>query len=106
MPVYAYKCKDCDHQFDQRQSFSDAPLTVCPECGGDLRKQFNSVGVVFKGSGFYRNDARQSSTSAGSADTGSAQKDSGASTDTKTSTDSGTSSTTTAASSSGSSSEN
>ena len=58
MPVYAYACKDCGHAFDISQSFSEDALTVCPECGGDLRKKFNTVGVVFKGSGFYRNDSR------------------------------------------------
>lgn len=63
MPVYAYACKDCGHAFDIRQSFSEDALTVCPECGGDLRKKFNTVGVVFKGSGFYRNDSRSDSTS-------------------------------------------
>lgn len=63
MPVYAYACKDCGHAFDIRQSFSDDALTVCPECGGRLRKKFNSVGVVFKGSGFYRTDSRSDSSS-------------------------------------------
>lgn len=63
MPVYAYKCKSCGHQLEVRQSFSDAPLSECPQCGGELRKQFNSVGVVFKGSGFYRNDSRASGSS-------------------------------------------
>ncbi|GAA1766132.1 FmdB family zinc ribbon protein [Kocuria aegyptia] len=58
MPVYAYACKDCGHAFDIRQSFSEDALTVCPQCDGDLRKKFNTVGVVFKGSGFYRNDSR------------------------------------------------
>lgn len=58
MPTYTYRCKECDHQFDQRQSFSDDPLTVCPNCGADngLRKVVNSVGIVFKGSGFYVTD--------------------------------------------------
>ena len=71
MPTYAYACKDCGHAFDIVQSFSDASLTVCPECGGGLRKKFNSVGVVFKGSGFYRTDSRSSSTvSAGSTPAG------------------------------------
>ncbi|RKQ36877.1 FmdB family zinc ribbon protein [Kocuria tytonis] len=65
MPVYAYACKDCGHAFDIRQSFSDDALTLCPECGGTLRKKFNSVGVVFKGSGFYRNDARSDSATGG-----------------------------------------
>jgi putative FmdB family regulatory protein len=58
MPVYSYACKDCGHSFDQRQSFTDGALTVCPRCEGNLRKMFNSVGVVFKGSGFYRTDSR------------------------------------------------
>lgn len=58
MPTYTYRCKECDHEFDQRQSFSDDPLTVCPYCGADngLRKVVNSVGIVFKGSGFYVTD--------------------------------------------------
>ena len=58
MPTYAYTCTACDHAFDVHQSFSDEALTVCPECSGRLRKVFSPVGVVFKGSGFYRNDAR------------------------------------------------
>jgi putative FmdB family regulatory protein len=62
MPTYEYACKDCGHQFDIFQSFSEDSLTVCPQCQGHLRKKFNSVGVVFKGSGFYRNDSRSSST--------------------------------------------
>ncbi|MDI3329634.1 MAG: zinc ribbon domain-containing protein [Micrococcus sp.] len=68
MPTYAYACKDCGHEFDIVQSFSDDSLTVCPECEGALRKKFNSVGVVFKGSGFYRNDSR--SDGSGSKGTG------------------------------------
>lgn len=63
MPTYAYACRDCGHAFDVQQSFSDDSLTVCPECEGQLRKKFNSVGVVFKGSGFYRTDSRSSSSS-------------------------------------------
>ena len=63
MPTYAYACTECDHRFDIVQSFSDDSLTVCPECDGKLRKVFNAVGVVFKGSGFYRNDSRGSTTS-------------------------------------------
>ncbi|WP_432482818.1 FmdB family zinc ribbon protein [Kineococcus esterisolvens] len=58
MPTYAYACQQCDHTFEVRQSFSDDALTTCPECSGRLRKLFNSVGIVFKGSGFYRNDSR------------------------------------------------
>ncbi|MHA7272200.1 MULTISPECIES: FmdB family zinc ribbon protein [unclassified Arthrobacter] len=63
MPTYAYACRDCEHAFDIHQAFSDNSLTVCPECDGSLRKKFNSVGVVFKGSGFYRNDSRDSKKS-------------------------------------------
>ena len=58
MPTYQYACTECDHFFEQFQSFSDEALTVCPECSGKLRKVFNAVGVVFKGSGFYRTDSR------------------------------------------------
>jgi len=58
VPTYAYACTACGHAFEIVQSFSDDSLSVCPECEGRLRKVFSSVGVVFKGSGFYRNDAR------------------------------------------------
>ena len=58
MPTYAYACTACGHAFEIVQSFSDNSLTSCPECQGTLRKKFNSVGVVFKGSGFYRTDSR------------------------------------------------
>ena len=61
MPTYSYRCTECGNEFDVRQSFSDEPLKVCEACGGSLRKLFNSVGIVFKGSGFYHNDARSSS---------------------------------------------
>lgn len=71
MPTYAYACKDCGHRFDAVQSFSDASLTECPECQGSLRKLFNSVGVVFKGSGFYRTDSRSGSSSSDAASTSS-----------------------------------
>ena len=63
MPTYDYACTHCDHAFEIVQSFTDDALTVCPECGGRLRKVFGSVGVVFKGSGFYRTDSRNSSSS-------------------------------------------
>ena len=59
MPTYQYACTECGHGFEQFQSFSDQALTECPTCGGRLRKVFNSVGIVFKGSGFYRNDSRE-----------------------------------------------
>jgi len=67
VPTYAYACKDCGHAFDIVQSFTDSSLTSCPECQGVLRKKFNSVGVVFKGSGFYRTDSRDSKGSTVSA---------------------------------------
>ncbi|GGP33768.1 FmdB family zinc ribbon protein [Saccharothrix coeruleofusca] len=63
MPTYQYACTECDHRFEAVQSFSDSALTVCPECSGKLRKLYGAVGVVFKGSGFYRNDSRSSSSS-------------------------------------------
>jgi len=63
VPTYQYACTACDHRFEAVQSFSDASLTVCPECGGALRKVFSSVGIVFKGSGFYRTDSRASAGS-------------------------------------------
>ena len=58
MPTYQYQCADCGEALEIRQSFSDDALTECPVCGGSLRKVFNAVGVVFKGSGFYRTDSR------------------------------------------------
>lgn len=63
MPTYSYACTKCDNRFDAVQAFTDDTLTSCPECSGRLRKLFNSVGVVFKGSGFYRTDSRESSKS-------------------------------------------
>ena len=69
MPTYQYACTECGHAFEQFQNFSDDALTECPECSGRLRKLFNAVGVVFKGSGFYRTDSR-SSTSGGDAGAG------------------------------------
>ena len=88
MPTYQYACTECGHAFDQFQSFSDDALTQCPECQGRLRKIFNAVGVVFKGSGFYRNDSRDKKPSALSSESKSDGKsdttsDSGASSDTK-----------------------
>ncbi len=64
MPTYQYACTECDHHFEAVQAFSDASLTVCPQCQGRLRKVYGSVGVVFKGSGFYRTDSRSGSQSA------------------------------------------
>ena len=62
MPTYQYACNDCGHELEAVQSFSDDALTTCPQCGGRLRKLFGNVGVVFKGSGFYRTDSRSSSS--------------------------------------------
>ncbi|WP_139984394.1 FmdB family zinc ribbon protein [Nocardioides litoris] len=58
MPTYQYACTECGHAFEQVQSFTEDSLTTCPECQGRLRKLYNAVGVVFKGSGFYRTDSR------------------------------------------------
>ena len=60
MPTYEYRCKDCLHELEAQQAFSDAPLTECPSCGGLLKKKFSSVGISFKGSGFYKTDSRSS----------------------------------------------
>lgn len=62
MPTYQYACTACEHRFEAVQSFSDASLAECPECSGKLRKLFGAVGVVFKGSGFYRTDSRSGSS--------------------------------------------
>ena len=66
MPTYQYACTECGHAFEQFQSFTDDALTVCPACEGRLRKVFNAVGVVFKGSGFYRTDSRSASSTGSS----------------------------------------
>lgn len=81
VPKYQYQCKDCGEALEVQQSFTDDALTVCPNCGGDLRKVFNAVGVVFKGSGFYKTDSRSSSTSSSSStsDSSSSAKSDGAS---------------------------
>ena len=79
MPTYAYACTECGHHFEIQQSFTDDSLTACPQCSGRLRKLFNAVGVVFKGSGFYRTDSRSSGTSSssssGSSSSGSSSSD-------------------------------
>ena len=69
MPTYEYRCKDCGHELEAQQAFSDDPLTECPSCGGALKKKFGSVGISFKGSGFYKNDSRGSSSSSSSSST-------------------------------------
>lgn len=79
MPTYSYACTECDNRFDAVQAFSDDALTTCEKCSGRLRKLFGSVGVVFKGSGFYRNDSREStkSSSNGSAKSSSSSSSEG-----------------------------
>jgi putative FmdB family regulatory protein len=63
MPTYEYRCKSCGHELEVQQAFTDEPLTECPECQGSLRKVYGNVGISFKGSGFYKNDARGGSGS-------------------------------------------
>lgn len=63
MPTYQYQCTECGEGLEAVQKFTDDALTECPNCGGRLKKVFSAVGIVFKGSGFYRNDSRGSSTS-------------------------------------------
>src|SRR3954463_13558096 len=77
VPTYQYACTECGNQLEAVQSFSDPALTECPECQGKLRKVFNSVGIVFKGSGFYRNDSRAGAVGAEKAANGDAGKDAG-----------------------------
>ena len=64
MPTYQYTCTECGEPLEAVQKFTDAPLSVCPACGGRLRKVFSAVGIVFKGSGFYRTDSRNGSSTA------------------------------------------
>ena len=64
MPTYSYRCTECATEFDIQQAFTDDSLSVCPNCGGQLRKLFHAVGVSFSGSGFYRNDSRAGETKA------------------------------------------
>jgi putative FmdB family regulatory protein len=66
MPIYAYECKDCGVRFERRQSFSDDPIRVCPECEGTTHRLIQPAGVIFKGSGFYVTDNRGSSKSSAS----------------------------------------
>ncbi|MDA3650024.1 FmdB family transcriptional regulator [Saccharopolyspora indica] len=79
MPTYQYACTECDHRFEQVQSFSEDSLTECPKCTGKLRKLFNAVGIVFKGSGFYRTDNRSSNSSSSTSSTSSSSSDSSSS---------------------------
>jgi putative FmdB family regulatory protein len=84
VPTYQYSCTECGHFFEAVQSFSEDSLTVCPECSGRLRKVYNAVGVVFKGSGFYRTDSRASSNGGSSSgDSASTKAESSPKTETK-----------------------
>lgn len=68
MPTYQYTCTECGEPVEAVQKFTDAPLAVCSACGGRLRKVFSPVGIVFKGSGFYRTDSRKNAASTVAAD--------------------------------------
>ena len=92
MPTYQYACTECGHAFEQFQSFSEDALTVCPQCDGKLRKLFNAVGVVFKGSGFYRTDSRSGSSSSTPAASSTASSTSSSSTSSSSSASSSSSS--------------
>ena len=96
MPTYEYRCRECGEQLEVVQSFSDDPLTECPRCSGPLRKVFNSVGIAFKGSGFYKNDSRSksssSTSSSSSSSSGSSTSDSGGSSSSSSDTSSSSSS--------------
>jgi putative FmdB family regulatory protein len=89
VPTYSYACTECGNRFDVVQAFTDDALTTCEQCSGRLRKLFNSVGVVFKGSGFYRTDSRES---AKSSTNGSAKTSSSSGTDASSSSDTASSS--------------
>ena len=79
MPTYQYRCTECGHDLEAAQKFSDAALTECPSCHGQLRKIYNAVGVVFKGSGFYRTDSRPKEGSSGGSSSSGASGASGSS---------------------------
>lgn len=103
MPTYQYACTSCGAQLEVVQKFSDDPLTECPECAGRLRKVFSAVGIVFKGSGFYRTDSRDSNGKSGSSTSNSDSSASETKSGSATKTDSSGSSTTKPDSSSSSS---
>ena len=79
MPTYEYRCKSCGHELEVQQSFTDASLTECPECQGELRKVFGNIAVTFKGSGFYKTDSRSASSATTKSDSGSSSSDGGSS---------------------------
>ncbi len=105
MPTYEYRCKECGEHLEVVQAFTDDPLTECPACSGPLRKVFNSVGIAFKGSGFYRNDSRSKSSSSSSSEkSSSSDKSSSDKSSDKSSSDKSSSSSSEKSSSGGSSS--
>jgi putative FmdB family regulatory protein len=79
VPTYSYACTECDNRFDAVQAFSEDALTTCEKCSGRLRKLFGSVGVVFKGSGFYRNDSREAAKTSSNGSTKSSSESSSSS---------------------------
>ncbi len=97
MPTYSYRCTACEHAFDAQQAFTDDALTECPACGGKLRKLFNTVGVTFNGSGFYRTDSRAASGSGSGSSGGSSSGESSSSSSSSSSSTSGSSTSTSAA---------
>jgi putative FmdB family regulatory protein len=104
VPTYEYACTACGERLEAVQSFTDPALSECPACGGALRKVFSPVGVVFKGSGFYKTDSRSSSSGASSGSTGDAKSDSKSSADAPAKSDSAASTSSTSSTSSSSSS--
>ncbi|WP_067967983.1 FmdB family zinc ribbon protein [Mycolicibacter icosiumassiliensis] len=101
MPTYSYACTECSNRFDVVQAFTDDALTTCEDCNGRLRKIFGKVGVVFKGSGFYRTDSREAGKSSNGSSNGSSSASSTTSSDSGSSSgDSGTKSSDSAAKSS------
>lgn len=104
MPTYEYRCKDCGHELEAQQAFTDDPLTECPSCAGALKKKFGSVGISFKGSGFYKNDSRGGSSSSSSSTSSSSGSTSSESSGSSSGSDSSSSSTSSSSSDSSSSS--
>ncbi|MFF0386001.1 FmdB family zinc ribbon protein [Streptomyces sp. NPDC004286] len=102
MPTYQYQCKDCGEGLEAVQKFTDDALTECPSCGGPLKKVFSAVGIVFKGSGFYRNDSRGASSSSSPAAKSSGSSSSDSKSSSTSSSSSSSSSSSTSSSSAGS----
>ncbi|WP_285515221.1 FmdB family zinc ribbon protein [Streptomyces sp. NBRC 14336] len=93
MPTYQYQCTECGEGLEAVQKFTDDALTECPSCNGRLKKVFSAVGIVFKGSGFYRNDSRGSSSSSSPAPSSKSSTSSSSSSDSKSSSSSTSTST-------------